>query len=111
RLSSKINLRYKAFKSQEELIKRGFKPEQLSVTRDISAGGMLFVSNEPLDIGSILEMKIELPDNEEPIECLARVVRIDEAGDVNSYNVAVCFLDITGAQRSRLNKYIKTEGE
>jgi type II secretory ATPase GspE/PulE/Tfp pilus assembly ATPase PilB-like protein len=111
RLSSKINLRFKAFKSQEELLKRGFKPEQLSVTRDISAGGLLFISNESLEIGSILELKIELPNDEEPIECLARVVRIDETDQANAYNVAICFLDIAGAERSRLNKYIQAEGE
>jgi type II secretory ATPase GspE/PulE/Tfp pilus assembly ATPase PilB-like protein len=111
RLNSKINLRFKAFKSQEELIKHGFKPEQLSVTKNISPGGLLFISNEPLVIGSILELKVELPNDEEAVECLARVVRIDETGQMNSYNVAACFLDITGAQRSRLNKYIQAEGE
>jgi len=109
RLSCEANLRYKVFKSQQDLMKRGFNPEQLSVTKDISAGGLLFVSNEPVTIGSILELKIELPDSKEPIECLARVVRIEEREADQNYNIAVCFLDITGAQKARMNKYVKTE--
>jgi type II secretory ATPase GspE/PulE/Tfp pilus assembly ATPase PilB-like protein len=107
RLNSKVNIRYMTFKSQEQLLKRGLTPEQLSVTKDISAGGLLFVSDEPVSIGSILELKIELPYAEEPIECLARVVRIDE--QEKKYNIAVCFLDITNAERARLNKYVETE--
>jgi len=111
RLNSKVNLRFKVFKSEDELIKRGFKPEQLSVTKNISASGLLFISDEPISIGSILEVKIELPNGEEPIECLAKVVRIEESLENKNYNVAVCFLDITGAQRTRMNKYIEAEVE
>ncbi len=109
RLDSKVNLRYKVFKSPQDLLKRGFSPEQLSVTKNISAGGLLFFSDEPLGIGSILELKIELPNGEEPIECLVRVVRIEQAEEKNYY-LAVCFLDITGAERTRLNRFIETEG-
>jgi type II secretory ATPase GspE/PulE/Tfp pilus assembly ATPase PilB-like protein len=109
RLNSKVNLRYKVFKSQGELLRRGFTPEQLSVTKNISAGGLLFYADEPLPIGSILELKIELPDGKEPIECLARTIRIDEIEEEENYNIAVCFLDITSAERTRLNKYTETE--
>jgi type II secretory ATPase GspE/PulE/Tfp pilus assembly ATPase PilB-like protein len=109
RLVCEANLRYKVFKSQQDLIKRGFSPEQLSVTKDISAGGLVFVSSENVPIGSILEVKVELPNGEETIECLARVVRIEEQEFEQSYNIAICFLDITGAQRARLNKYVQTE--
>ena len=109
RLNTKINLSYKVFKSKDELLKRGLSPEQLSVTKNISAGGLLFYADEPLPIGSILELNLELPDGKEPIECLARTVRIDEIEEEKNYNIAVCFLDITGAERTRLNKYTETE--
>jgi hypothetical protein len=109
RLNSKVNLRYKVFKSQGELLRKGFSPEQLSVTKDISAGGLLFFSDEVLPIGSILELKIELPNGQESIECLAKVVKVEEIEEEKNYNIAVCFLDITGAQRARLNRYVETE--
>jgi type II secretory ATPase GspE/PulE/Tfp pilus assembly ATPase PilB-like protein len=109
RLNRKINIRYKVFKSREELLKKGFSPEQLSVAKNISGGGLLFVSDEALAVGSFLELNIELPDGEKSIECLSRVVRVEEIEEHGKYDIAVCFLDITGSERSRLNKYVETE--
>jgi len=108
RLDSKINLSYKVVSAEEDLLKKGLNPEQFTITKNISAGGLLFYTEEPMQIGLILELKIELPDGKEPIECLAKVVRIEELEE-KRYNVAVCFLDITGADRNRLNKYIEKE--
>jgi type II secretory ATPase GspE/PulE/Tfp pilus assembly ATPase PilB-like protein len=109
RLDTKVNLHYTIFDSEEALVKAGFKPEQFSVTKNISAGGVLFFSNGPLPVSAIIELKMDLPDGEGPIDCLARVVRVEEAGEVHLYNIGVCFLDITGAERARLNKFIEAE--
>ena len=110
RLDNKVNLIYKVLEVKDGLVKRGFTPEQFSVTRNISAGGLVFISDEPLAIGAVLELKIELP-NEAPIDCLARVVRVEERqASLSSkpfYDTAICFLDIAGSQRSQLNKYIE----
>ena len=110
RLDNKVNIRFKTFKSRDALSKRGFTSEQLSVTKNISAGGLLFVSSEPLTVGSILELKIELPNLDKPIECLAKVLRIEELEEKKNYNVVVNFLDITSAQRTKLDKYVESEG-
>jgi type II secretion system protein E len=109
RLDSRHNLRYKVFKTSEELLKRRYTPEQRSVTENISAGGLLFFSRQPLSMGAILELAIELPDEEKPIECLGRVVRVEEVEANKRYDIAVCYLDITSAQRVRLDKYIKSK--
>ena len=69
----------------------------------------LFVSDEAPPMDAFLELKIELPDAGPVIECLARIVRIEQTTQ-RHFNIAVCFLDITGAQRARLNKYIDVEG-
>ena len=108
RLDSKVNIRFQAFRTKEELFKHGFTPEQLSVTTNISAGGLFFVSREPITVGSILDMKIELPNADETIECLAKVSRVEEAEAEKIYNVMVSFLDITSAQRTKLNKYAES---
>ncbi|MBN1872376.1 MAG: Flp pilus assembly complex ATPase component TadA [Candidatus Omnitrophica bacterium] len=111
RLDSKVNISYKVFESEEELSKKGFTPEQLSVTKNISAGGMLFVSREPIKTGSIVELRLELPDGKKPVECLAKVVRVEEREPNLSYDIAVCFLDITGSSRVRLDKFVASERE
>jgi len=109
RLNKKINLKFKVFKSRDELLKRGFTVEQLSVTKNISASGLLFISDELLPIGSMLEFKIELPDTGEHMEFLARVVRVEELVENKEYDIAACFLDATGAQRNKLNRYVEQE--
>ncbi len=108
RLNDEVNLRYKVYKSKDEF-KTGLTSEKLGVTKNISAGGLLIASGESLPVGTVLELNIELPDNKEPVECLARIVRVEEAEKAKTYNVAVNFLDLTSAQRVRLNKYIDSE--
>ena len=109
RIDNRINLRYKVIKSQEELAKRGLDAEHISVTKNISAGGILFIANELLPLGTILELKIELPGGEKPVECLARVVRMEEVELEKVYYIGACFLDLTGADRARLDRYVEKE--
>lgn len=97
-----LRIRYNVFKSQEEVLKKKSVPEESSITRDFSAGGLVFISDRPLSLGSILELKIDVP-NEKTIECLSRVVRIEEIE--KAYSIAVCFLDIASAQRAMLEGY------
>jgi len=52
-----------------------------------------------------------LPDDFEPIECLAKVMRVQQYQEDQAYGVAICFLDITGAQRARLDNYVEKEGK
>ncbi|MFH1782620.1 MAG: ATPase, T2SS/T4P/T4SS family [Candidatus Omnitrophota bacterium] len=110
RLLKRLNIRYKVFKSHKELSKKDSVPEEFSVTRNISAGGLVFAATVPIDMGAMLEIKIEMPDEEKPIECLSKVVRVEEIKEDKIYEIAVCFLDIKSGERVKLNKYIKEEG-
>lgn len=109
RLEKKVNIRSSIFKSEQDVLKRGFTSAELSVTKDISAGGLVFISREFLPFGSILELTIETPDAEAPIDCLAKVVRTEEAGEEKTYDVAVSFLAISSAERARLNRYVEAK--
>jgi type II secretory ATPase GspE/PulE/Tfp pilus assembly ATPase PilB-like protein len=106
RLAGRVNIRYKVFTSPDELAKKGYQPDILSATVNMSAGGILFFSGEPIPEGSFVELKLELPDQSEPVECLAKVVRLEEIDAGKRYNVAVQFLDITSAHRARVNKFV-----
>ncbi len=109
RLEAKVNIHYQVFESEADLAARGFKPEQISITKNISAGGLLFVADRSLPAGALLDVRIELPDAGKPVECLARVIRVDENKQGHFYNVAVCFLDITSSDRARVGKYVQEE--
>jgi len=113
RLNTKVNVNYKIINSKGKSLKQKDSKDQYSITEGISAGGLQFISNEAVSLGSILELKIDLPDAGASIICLAKVLRVelkDEDGEVKKgFYISVCFLDISGAERVRLNKYVEEE--
>ncbi len=109
RLPAKINVHYKMVKLPGESKPSGFTAEHLTVSSDSSAGGLLFISSEPIVPGSIVEITVEIPDGDKPVVCLARVVRVDEVEADRKFKVGVYFLDLSGGQRARLNKYVEEE--
>ncbi|HAJ57355.1 MAG TPA: hypothetical protein DCL35_06260 [Candidatus Omnitrophica bacterium] len=106
RLESHINIRYKIFRSLDEAARRGYKPENYSATANLSAGGILFFAGETINVGGIVELKLELPDSQEPVSCLAKVVRVEEIEEGKKYHIAIQFLDITSSDRMRVDKFV-----
>ena len=45
-------------------------------TTNVSEGGILFHSAEPLPSGSLLKLQMALPPSDEPIECAVKVLRV-----------------------------------
>lgn len=111
RLEANVNIRYRIIKIPDLPKSAAKKVSEFTVTKNISAGGLLFISRESLPLASILELKIELPYDKQVVECLARVVREEEAERENQklYEVAVCFLDLSSADRSLLDKFVVKE--
>ena len=89
-----------------------FKPghesdfELKGTTVNISAGGILFKTDRSFQPGITLELMLELSENDEDIQCLARVVRCDLNEQEKTCTIAVCFLDLTHPERNRLSEFI-----
>ncbi|MFH0731472.1 MAG: ATPase, T2SS/T4P/T4SS family [Candidatus Omnitrophota bacterium] len=107
RINYNIDFTYKVYRSKQDLRDRKDAYTYANVTKNISAGGMSFVSNEPLDIGSFLELSLKLPDGSKPMECLGRAVRILEKTMLATYEIGVCFMDISASERVRLRRLCK----
>ncbi|MBI1977448.1 MAG: Flp pilus assembly complex ATPase component TadA [Candidatus Omnitrophica bacterium] len=108
RLDVQVTIRYRVL-SLSDLEKKNLKPEQYSVTKNLSAGGLVFEANEQLKISSILELEIELPKVKETIACHAKTVRVMETEQEGKFDIAVCFLDLSGADRAKLDQFVKDE--
>ncbi len=109
RLEHQVKIRYKLVERSQwskDLLK---KDGEFSLTKNVSAGGLLFIGKENIPVSAILELFIEVPDRGDPIECLARVVRQEEIEADKSYDTAVCFLDLSAPARSRLEKFVEKE--
>jgi len=108
RLDVKVSIRHRVL-GVAELEKKNFKVDQYSVTKNLSAGGLVFASAEQLKVGSVLELEIELPRDKNTIRCYAKTVRIMESEEKGNYDVSLCFLDLSGADRARLAQFIQEE--
>ncbi|MFC1704488.1 ATPase, T2SS/T4P/T4SS family [Candidatus Omnitrophota bacterium] len=79
-----------------------------SVSTNVSAGGLVFESRFLTPVDSILELKIDLPGEEKAVQCHAKVMRVEK--DLpRCFYIAVCFLDISGADRRKIDQFVKKE--
>jgi len=108
RKDDRVYIRFKLFKATKGAAGVKFEPEMVGVTKNISAGGLLFNISEYFAPGKIIEMKLELPDDARNIECLAKIIRCEEILANKDYEIAVCFLDLPNVERRRLSRYINT---
>ena len=109
RLSANVTVHYRMVKNArlpEEILESGAF-EANSQTKDISAGGLSFFIKEGIVAGSILELKIDLPDGANPVKCLAKVIRYQSIEGSPYYDTAVCYLDLSGRDRQTLDKFVE----
>lgn len=76
-------------------------------TRNISAGGILFNTPQQLNIGAIINVIMELPDEDEKINSQCRVIRAYEVERDIKYEIAVCFIDLSVSAKKILNSKIR----
>ncbi len=110
RLVASVTVHYRLVKNARtpETLDADGAFESNSQTKDISAGGLSFFLKEGIPAGSILELRIDLPDTE-GVRCLARVVRYQSVTDTPYYEIAVCFLDLSARDRQVLDKFVEKE--
>ena len=83
-------------------------PYVLSSVVNISAVGLLFKSNIPIALNTLLDLKINFPSIEEPLHTLAKAVRIREIKvRPKYYEVGVVFIDINGQKTMLMDEAIK----
>ena len=71
-------------------------PEQKSVSQNLSVSGALFAVQLPVEIGSVLEVRLAMPEEitGEPMaewRCSGHVVRVDPGGSTERQRVALQF--------------------
>jgi diguanylate cyclase (GGDEF)-like protein len=73
------------------------------VARNISEGGILFSTDRPISVGSMLKLHASIPGERRAIECAARVVRVEMNGERGQYEVGACFIGLAPEQRRGLS--------
>ncbi len=109
RLSKRLKISYKIFRSAQEPESQNPPREKHAITENISAAGLIFTSTEPLPVGMLLELKIELPHAQKVFECLAKILRAERIPEKELYHIAASFLDLNSVQRSWLQRCFEME--
>lgn len=86
------------------------------ITDNMSAGGMALITEEILDIGDLLDLKIQVNENEVPVDCVGRVIRVnllppDKGKKSIRYIVAIHFLAIQSKDRWNFEDICKQGGK
>ncbi len=115
RISERLKIKYQVFsegeKTSDAIMIKPDLLEHSTITKDLSAGGLLFMATHPISIGTILELNIQLENKGGFISCLARACRIEEDELTNSFGVAAYFLDIASADRAKISDLVKNKVE
>jgi c-di-GMP-binding flagellar brake protein YcgR len=84
-----------------------FSPNFYGVTQNISAGGLLFSTPRQLGIGTVINIILEFPDEDEKIQTQCRVIRCYEIERDIKYEIAVCFNDLAAQAKKIINSKIR----
>ena len=76
------------------------------ISKNISLGGVYFVSFEKFEVGQIIDCSIKMPDVPRQGKWTARVVRCEDVEDkmIKTYGVAVEFIEAVGESEKLLKK-------
>jgi diguanylate cyclase (GGDEF)-like protein len=74
-------------------------------TLNLSEGGLLFLAGRPLAMGTMVRVYLDLPGGSEPIEGVARVVRVAEGK--GGYEIGTRFVHIPRLHQRRLRFFLK----
>ena len=111
RLKFKTDIRYIVY-HQDKLNPQKFRLNDIqhsSITKDISAGGVRFISGYALPIGTILDVTLVMPDGKEGIHCLAKICRVEDDAFSAMFHLVAFFLDISSSDRSRLEDFVNQQ--
>jgi Tfp pilus assembly protein PilZ len=76
--------------------------------RNISAGGVAFLTNDQIRIGSEVRLSILIPSFEKPVEVEGSVVRVDNSATKGmKYLVAVQYTKIIGESKKAMEEFDK----
>ena len=77
-----------------------------TTSKNLSAGGILFESNYPIDIDTKVQLRIPTGADAEPLVVAGDVVRIEKS-NASKYDVGISFLGVDYASRSALSRCIR----
>lgn len=99
RVNARLPLQYKD-------IQRPIEIYSGTLTKDISEGGVRFISTEFLSIFTRLLIEASIPSFSRPIKAISKVAWIRKLPYGNQYDVGIQFMDMTEEDKKHLASFI-----
>jgi diguanylate cyclase (GGDEF)-like protein len=81
-------------------------------SKDIAIGGILFENQEPLPIGTKIQVSIPISENSEPLLLIGTVVRIESFGaDVYDIGMILSFKEMEKTAKDEISKFLIQQSE
>ncbi|GBF51852.1 hypothetical protein LPTSP4_33900 [Leptospira ryugenii] len=106
RIKEKILLQYRVIQVGSD---QHFLPKDngMGESQDISIGGLLFQSKEPIPVGAKLELELRFPDVRYVLYPKAKVVRLEEFADGEYYEIGLEFNQLFENDKNLIEEHIK----
>jgi hypothetical protein len=88
----------------------GYFTDEEGKSKNLSSGGLLLHHDRPLEVPSYIIASFTLPDEDEKLDFLAKVIRIEELPD-GSYEAGVMFMRMILGEFTDIDKYISGQTE
>jgi c-di-GMP-binding flagellar brake protein YcgR len=75
--------------------------------RDISAGGLAFIYTKNLGFNSLLDFKIDISQSSPTINCVGKIVRVEEPKPHSMCRIATEFVKIHKQEREMINATVE----
>jgi hypothetical protein len=79
----------------------------VGAVKDLSAGGMLFYYDKNLELDSLLNLKIDLPASALPINCVGKIIRIEQPQPNSMFRIAAEFTEIDEQEKAMINTTVE----
>ena len=91
--------------------RNAFDETNISFTKDISKGGIRIFVYEDFKCGDLLDLKIHLPRNDEPITAIGKITWIqklpgDKTTEKEKFETGIEFMKINLEEKKKLDKYL-----
>jgi len=77
-----------------------------TVTGNISGGGFAIHHGTFIPVGTVFDVKMLLPDREDPISVIAKVVRCDASSEGGQYQLGFAYSQVSEKVRSRIVRFV-----
>ena len=107
------------FKRREKLYMAGVRVKQHeghetkstgwdSVTlHNLSVGGTFFIYKKDLEIGALIDLKIDIPESMLNVNCVGEVTRIEQFMSTSMFCTAIKFIDIGEQEKEAINTTVE----